>query len=144
MDRSKIKAKAYAAIRKDGKVLMQDIHENGTLIGYRIPGGHVEFGEKSVETVIREMREELNAEIVNISLMGIDENIFVYEGKPGHEITFVYAAEFADKSLYDLEVVPGHEPDNGKDFPLYWIDPHNLPEGIRIFPTGLTEFLAQK
>jgi len=144
MDRSKIKAKAYAVFSKDGKILMHEIFEHGKLIAYRIPGGHVEFGERSRDAAIREIHEELSAEAVNVRLLGVDENIFVYEGKAGHEITFVYAADFKDKTLYDLDVVPGFEPDNGQSFPLHWIDPLNPPPGLKIFPEGLKAILQSE
>ena len=140
-DRSKIKAKAFALFQKDGKVLMHEIFEQGKLIGYRLPGGHIEFGEKSDEAVIREIKEELNADAVNVSLISVEENIFVYEGQPGHEIVFVYETEFKDKSFYEGDSVKGFEPDNGQHFMLYWIDTTNPPQGVRIFPEGLTRSL---
>lgn len=141
MDRSKIKAKAFALFKKDGKVLMHEIFDQGKLIGYRLPGGHIEFGEKSNEAVIREIKEELNAEAVIVSLKGVDENVFIHQGQPGHEIAFIYETEFVDKSFYEIDKVQGFEPDNGKSFPLYWINIGNPPPGLRIFPDGLIEII---
>lgn len=140
-DRSKIKAKAYAVLEKDGKVLMHEIKAHGELIGYRIPGGHVEFGEKSLDALIREIKEELDTDIENISLLGVDENIFIYEGKPGHEITFIYKADFADQSLYQQDVLKGYEQGNNSNFDLFWIDPFSPPGNLAVFPEGLKKLL---
>ncbi len=139
MDRSDIRAKAFALIQRGNTILMHPIFEGEKLIGYRIPGGHIEFGEKSYDAVIREIKEELNTDITDVTLNSIEENIFVYEGKPGHEITFIYDAIFADRSFYEMEIVKGFEMTNGQHFQLFWIDPQNPPEGTRIFPEGVTK-----
>lgn len=67
---------------------------------YRPLGGGVEFGERAVEAVHRELREELGAELANVSLLGVLENVFQWEGRPHHEIAFVFAADLVDASFY--------------------------------------------
>lgn len=44
----------------NGKLLMQNSVDNE---GYSFVGGHALFGETTEETLIREFKEELNAEI---------------------------------------------------------------------------------
>jgi hypothetical protein len=75
---------------------------------YRPLGGGIEFGETSRNAVIREIRE-LVAEIENLIWLGAIENIFMLEGEPGHKIVLVYDATFVDRSLYEREVLIGHE-----------------------------------
>jgi ADP-ribose pyrophosphatase YjhB (NUDIX family) len=73
-------------------------------IFYSPPGGGVEFGERAVDAARRELREELAAEVCGLTLLGVLENIFTFEGQPGHEIVFVFEARFADAALYEREV----------------------------------------
>jgi len=139
--RADIRVKAMAVFRRGDKILVNEVHEpDGTLIGFRIPGGHVEYGEKSEDTIVREMREELGADIVGLRPMATIENIFVYGGQPGHEVIVVYAADFADASLYDKDVIEGRE-DDGWAFNLVWHDPDDLPEGLPLYPSGLRDYL---
>jgi len=48
------------------------------------------------------MWEEVGAKIKNLTYIGMIENIFEYDGKPGHEIVLVYEADFADSLLYEI------------------------------------------
>lgn len=72
---------------------------------YRLLGGGIEFGETAEEALHREFLEELGVEIQNLRRLDVVENIFTYNNKPGHEIVFVYDAEFADKSLYEQDTL---------------------------------------
>jgi len=140
MNRSDIKVKAYAVFRRGTEILVHKIHEkDGSLKGYRSPGGHVEFGETSLATIHREMKEELNAEITDVSLLKVTENIFTYHDQSCHEIVFIYNARFADPSFYDMDEIIGDE--FGEKFTLYWIDPDKLPSGAALYPSGLKEAL---
>lgn len=68
---------------------------------HRLLGGHVEFGEHSADAVLREIAEELHITLVEVTLLGVVEDVFEYAGQPGHEVVFVYGATVAD------QVVPG-------------------------------------
>lgn len=63
---------------------------------HRLLGGHVEFGERSADAVVREIAEELGAELTNTTLLGVVENVFEYAGRPGHEVVFIYGGTIAD------------------------------------------------
>jgi 8-oxo-dGTP pyrophosphatase MutT (NUDIX family) len=100
----------------------------------RLLDGHVEFGERSDEALLREIHEEIGAEARILSLLDVAENRFVYEGKPGHEIVFVYAAEFADPSFYARETIPVIEPDSENI--AIWTPLADLIEGrVFLYPT---------
>jgi len=86
---------------------------------YRPLGGTIEFGEYGSQTVIREMHEEINAEIKNLKYIGTLENIFTYEGQSGHEIVLIYEGDFADVTMYDKVVVMGQE-DDDRQFKALW------------------------
>jgi ADP-ribose pyrophosphatase YjhB (NUDIX family) len=141
MNRSDIKVKAYAVLRRGHEILVNEVRESdGTLKGFRVPGGHVEFSEKSIDTVKREIKEELNADITDVTLLTTMENTFVYNGKAGHEVIFVYTANFEDASFYKRDKIEAFE-DNGQPFTLFWQNPDNLPPQTGIFPSGLKELL---
>ena len=48
---------------------------------YRPLGGMIEFGERSDESIRRELMEEINAEVSDLRYLGLLENIFVYEAE---------------------------------------------------------------
>ena len=70
---------------------------------YRALGGGVDFGETSFDALKREFQEELKAELTNIKYLGCIENIFIYNGQPGHEIIQLYQCDFTDPEFYKLE-----------------------------------------
>ncbi|HRI77114.1 MAG TPA: NUDIX hydrolase [Alphaproteobacteria bacterium] len=139
--RADIRMKAMAVFRRGDKILVNEVREpDGTLIGFRIPGGHVEFGEKTADTIVREIREELGADISNLRVLATIENVFTYGGQPGHEVIVVYAADFADAQMYEQDMLEAAE-DDGTAFTLVWQDPDDLPEGLPLYPTGLRDYL---
>jgi 8-oxo-dGTP pyrophosphatase MutT (NUDIX family) len=110
-------------------------------IFYRPIGGEIHFGEYSQAALAREVWEELEAEISRVRYLGVLENIFTYNGQPGHEIVQVYDAEFVDQSLYQQPWLAGRE-DNGLSFKAVWkplADFQN--EAERLYPSGLFELL---
>ncbi|OHB08340.1 MAG: hypothetical protein A2W64_03360 [Candidatus Zambryskibacteria bacterium RIFCSPLOWO2_02_39_10] len=83
--------------------------------------------------VRREVREELNSEINNLSLVKVVENIFMYEGNPGHEVVFIYTAEFVNKELYKKEKIHIVEPH--LEFDAEWISIAEVLNGkIILYP----------
>ena len=110
---------------------------------YRPLGGGIEFGERGEDTLRREMREELDAEISDVKYLGAIENIFTFAGNRGHEIVMVYDASFVDAALYARAELDGFE--NGAPNPRFkavWksldeFDPVRAP----VYPDGLVELL---
>ncbi len=92
--------------RGDGKLLLskgEDTVKNEVF--YRCIGGGVEFGEKGEQTLIREFREEIGKDIVVEKFIGVAENIFEWQGKPGHEIVLFYKCRFLRKEDEGLESI---------------------------------------
>lgn len=104
-------------------------------------GGAVEPGETSEQAVIREIREELGHNAIELRLLGVLENIFEYQGKPGHEIVFVYDGRLEDTSAYDLPELPMTEP--GWSSPAKWRPLDSFGDDCRLVPEGLTALLRR-
>jgi 8-oxo-dGTP pyrophosphatase MutT (NUDIX family) len=113
---------------------------------YRPLGGGIEFGEHSQETICRELTEELNVEVKEGSLkyLGALENIFTFNGNPGHEIVLVYDGTLKDRGLYEQAVLHGEEL-NGEEIRAVWMSLDEFEAGKSIlYPTGLTSMLATR
>jgi 8-oxo-dGTP pyrophosphatase MutT (NUDIX family) len=107
---------------------------------YRPLGGAIGFGEHSRECIVREMREETGAEIKDLTYVGMIENIFTFDGSPGHEIVLVYEASFVDPRLYEVESFRCQDDDG--EFVASWksIDEFRA-EKARLYPEGLLDLL---
>ena len=112
---------------------------------YRPLGGGIEFGEPSAETICRELMEEIHVEVDRQSLkyLGAVENIFYFNGKPGHEIVLIYDGQLQDAHLYDQAIITGMEA-NGEEIRAMWKRIDEFGDGKSIlYPTGLLELLKQ-
>ena len=102
-------------------------------------GGGVEFGESSKDALKREFDEELGAEIKVGKRLGVLENVFAWRGNPGHEIAFIYQAEFVDPDFYakdELKILD--EPATAR-----WVTTGDFRDGSKIlYPVGLAELLS--
>lgn len=105
-------------------------------------GGGVEFGEYAEEAMRREMREELGVELADVQLLGVLENVFTYDGRPGHEIAFVLEARLADERLYTREVL--HAVEGATAFAARWVPLATFARGgPPLYPEGLYDLLAR-
>jgi ADP-ribose pyrophosphatase YjhB (NUDIX family) len=98
--------------RGDELLLMEGYDPTKRQTFYRPLGGGVKFGERAHDALVREFSEELGAGLINIRYLGALENIFTFDGRPGHEIVLFFAADFAAKALYardDLVAVEDQE-----------------------------------
>ena len=88
---------------------------------YRPLGGGIEFGEGSKETICREIMEEINVEMDGGSLryLGAVENIFTFNGHPGHEIVLIYDGALKESGMYDQAVILGKEA-NAEEIRAVW------------------------
>lgn len=142
MSEPRIRNLALCIFHHEGKILVNEFVDpvkQQTL--FRPLGGGVEFGERSAETVVREIREELDLPIRDVRLIGTLESIFTYLGKPGHEVVQVYDARFEDPALYQRPWLQGQESD-GATFRARWCDSSQFNEASPLVPEGLQTLLT--
>ncbi|MEV7609724.1 NUDIX domain-containing protein [Microbacterium sp. NPDC089320] len=125
---------------KDGHLLALEGRDDSRGLDFlRAIGGGIEFGETAVVALRREFMEELGVTLDGAEPLGVFENIFTYEGEPGHEIAHVFAVTSAE-----LDAVPLDAElrilDEGS--PVRWVPIADIASGARVlFPEGATEAL---
>jgi ADP-ribose pyrophosphatase YjhB (NUDIX family) len=135
MDRSNpIKVKVRAIIRRGDDVLLSFAIDPASGVRYgRFLGGAIEFGERAEETLRRELHEEIGVELGTVSALGVVEDVSEWGGRRHHEITFVFAASFAEPAAYRLESFVVNE--TVCDGPAVWVPIQRLTSGaIPLYP----------
>jgi 8-oxo-dGTP pyrophosphatase MutT (NUDIX family) len=139
----RIRPLALCIFHHHGKILVNpfyDAVEKRSL--FRPVGGGIEFGERSIDTIVREVHEELGLSISNVRLIGTLESIFTYAGKRGHEIVQVYDARFEDAAVYERPWLEGVESD-GSPFKATWHSASSFTDASALVPEGLSELLRK-
>jgi tetrahydrodipicolinate N-succinyltransferase len=68
---------------------------------------------------------------------------FVYRRQQGHEIVFVYDAEFADKRKYQQNEIEGYEHRIDANFKAMWKSVDEIEKnGVRLVPEDLARLLT--
>ncbi len=141
IDRSYVQVKSLAVVLDQVRArhLVFRAHNQAGTEFNRPLGGSVELGERSLDAVVREIREELDATFVPEGLLGIVENIFELDGELGHEIVFLYIGSFAERDVV---------PDEGRAFDdigspgwAEWRSITDPPPHVALFPDQLQELL---
>ena len=138
---NKIRTLAICIFRNGDKILVfegYDPSKNQTF--YRPLGGGIEFGERSDETVHREIKEELGEEVTDLKYLVTLENIFIFNGTPGHEIVQVYDGRLVNSGLYEQAEMSGSEADAGQ-FKVLWKRLDKFNPQFPLYPDGLLEML---
>lgn len=89
---------AHGLIKKDDKYLVTLRASNKNYMPnlWDIPGGTVEFGEHSVDTLIREINEETKTKVI------VRDLIFIYDfvsGEKRHQFQMVYTCDFVSGEI---------------------------------------------
>ena len=103
----------------------------------------VEFGETSLEALKREFQEEIQAELTNIRYLGCLENIFTFNGQPGHEIIQLFESDFVDAKFYETEKLVFSEGERQKT--ALWVDINRFLSGeLRLVPDQFLDYLSSR
>jgi 8-oxo-dGTP pyrophosphatase MutT (NUDIX family) len=135
-----IRVIAICLFRRGSEILVTEGLDPATGRRYARPlGGGVELGETSEQTIVREIREEIGAEIRNLSLLGVLENLFELEGEQRHEVVFVYDGQFVDDSHYEMAEIPVL--DDGWLTGAIWRPLDRFDEEYMLVPAGIEKVL---
>ncbi|GAB2318633.1 hypothetical protein IRB23SM22_08910 [Alkalibacterium sp. s-m-22] len=124
----------------DGKVLLQapkDMDE------YAFIGGHVALGETNEETLIREWREEVGADIEVGELKWVEENFFSWGDKPCHQICLSYLVHLKVTSQIPLDgsfVSKEYLEEDKNAIFFHWVSLPNV-KNLAVYPTKAAELL---
>ncbi len=124
---------------QNGKVLLQ---KNINDSGFAFPGGHVMFGETNEQTLIREFREEIGADISVGELKWVGEIFFPWGEKPCHQICLYYSVQINDPHIQRDGNFTAKECMEGTGFDLvfHWI-PLSEIKHIEVYPTNAADLL---
>jgi len=105
-------------LNRKGEVLLVKSHKWGDRL--TIPGGHVEVGEKLVDALKREIKEEVGLDVFGVRLLMIQEAIFAREfWKKKHFIFFDYVCRCKRENVrVDGDEIQSFE----------WVDPRKAPQ----------------
>ncbi len=125
----------------DGKVLLQKPTNEDF---YAFPGGHVEFGETNEETLIREFKEEIGADIKVGELQWVAEVFFPWGESPCHQICLYYAIEITDENIPKdgMFMAKEHLEDRNFDLEFHWIPIEKTAE-LEIYPGDSAKLLPE-
>lgn len=142
IDRTRIRVKAMLIAPNDAGT-HHAVSVNGPTVEnplgfYRLIGGGVELGETHRSAVIREVREELQAEIHDLEYLGMVENIFRFEGELGHEIVAIYTGRL-DPAPTEVGAVLTES--NGAVVPVTWQSFDDLDTTVPLYPAGAIEWV---
>jgi 8-oxo-dGTP pyrophosphatase MutT (NUDIX family) len=146
MSKRRIRPLAICIFSHGGRILVSEGFDPlKNEIFYRPLGGRIEFGERAAEALRRELREEIQAEITNLRYLETLENIFVFNGEPGHEIVMVFDATLDDAGLYDQPLFERTDAHSGEQRRVLWkaVDGFG-PAGPPLYPDGLLELLKRQ
>ena len=143
---SQIRPLAICLFRNDDKILVsEELDPAKGETFYRPLGGGIEFGEHSADAIQRELMEEIGTEVKDLVYLGTLENIFTFNGTPGHEIVQVYDGALVEPGLYEQAVISGHEAEVNLPMKVVWKSLDEFGPGKSIlYPDGLLELLHQE
>ena len=134
VDNNRFNARASAIIfNKDkSKILLFKIDDNRDF--YLLPGGRISFFEDSLETIKREMKEELGYDL-DFELCSIQENFLVKDNKKIMQYSFCY------KAIYngDIKEEKFRCLDNDNQY-FYWIDVAKIKD-YKVVPKSIYKLI---
>lgn len=140
MKKGAIRPLALCIIKNQDRLLVSKGYDSKkNEVFYRLLGGGVEFGETGEKAIKREFKEELDTDLENVKYITFLENIFTYEGKPGHEIVLVFTGDLVNKDLYQKDNIKILD---NKDGIASWQKISDFKEGkLILYSEGVVDYI---
>ncbi len=135
----RVRALLVALLRRGDELLLMAVRDDaGALKGWWPLGGTIEFGERAAAALQRELQEEIGEAVAAPRPVTVLENLYEHHGVRGHEIVFVFEAEFVDRDAYQRPRFAFH--DGGVVNDVAWVSLQRFQSGQeRLFPAGLLQ-----
>lgn len=132
---TRFNVRTVGIILHDGRVLLQSAQDIDFWV---MPGGRCELGESSQDAIIREMREEIGAEVGVERLVWVLESFFDFQETTWHEISFLFLLSLPPDSVVYArqEEFYGYEPLADLELTFRWFSLDEL-ENITLYPAFL-------
>ena len=117
---------------KDDQVLLTKGEDD-----YSLPGGHVQIGETSSDTVIREFKEETGLDVEPLNVISTYENFWNWDDKKCHQLCIFYRLKLKDESQ---ELIPN--PDT-KETKYVLVSLNDLSK-IKLYPLGVAKLINEQ
>lgn len=127
---------------ENGRVLLQTT--TGEDKSFAFPGGHVAFNETNADTLVREFKEEIGADIRVGELKWVAEIFFPWGDKPCHQICLYYMVELLDTHMPREGKFLAHETLEGRSFDLefHWVPLEEVGK-LEVYPTDCPALLGK-
>lgn len=127
---------------RDGKVLLQTT--TGEDRSFAFPGGHVAFGETNAQTLIREFKEEIGADISVGDLKWVAEIFFPWGNRPCHQICLYYMVDIQNPEIPQDGSFLAKEHLEGRNFDLefHWVPLEQVGEPA-VYPVNAGALLGK-
>lgn len=137
MLKNRIRPIAVAIIKKGNKIFAgAGVDKSKDKTFYRLMGGGIKFRETALQALKREFREEFDVELINIKPLNVKENIFVFENDYGHEIAYIFQADFKDEKMYEDKKYPVL--DRVSAGFAEWVE---YKDDLLVYPQGAEEYI---
>lgn len=141
-DRSSIRVKAMLVAPNADRsrhLVSRNAPTSENPLGFdRLIGGGVELGETHQEAIIREVDEELGARILDLTHLGMVENIFRYNGELGHEIVALYSGRLVPAPAEEGGTLTESD---GSVVPVVWRPFDDDDVAVPLYPAGAIDWI---
>ena len=124
---------------EDGRVLLHRAEMDDF---WALPGGRGELLEPAMDTLRREMQEELGIAVEVVRLLWAVENFFEYQGRRHHELGFYFLMRPPLDWPHRTATAPFQGDEHGVHLIFQWFPLETLSE-LRVYPSFLKEGLRQ-
>lgn len=107
---------------------------------HRLVGGGVELGETARDAVLREVRGELDAEVVDLVHLTTVENIFRIDGQVGHEVVFLFRGRLDPEPARSGATLTESD---GSVVPVVWRPVDDDHEPLPLYPLAVAPWVRR-